>query len=159
MSFKYRTASINDIDILQAWDKQPHIIASNPNDSWDWESELIETSNWREMLIAELDGVPIGFVQIMDPEKDPDQYWGDSGPGLRAIDIWIGQPDKLNQGYGTQMMQFAIDRCFENPEVIELLVDPLASNTRAQKFYQRFGFQFVENRKFGEDQCVVYKLH
>jgi aminoglycoside 6'-N-acetyltransferase len=39
-----------------------------------------------------------------------------------------------------------------------VLIDPLASNTRAHRFYGRLGFRFVERRRFGQDDCFVYRL-
>nr|NIL95851.1 GNAT family N-acetyltransferase [Planctomycetales bacterium]NIN07293.1 GNAT family N-acetyltransferase [Planctomycetales bacterium]NIN76393.1 GNAT family N-acetyltransferase [Planctomycetales bacterium]NIP03471.1 GNAT family N-acetyltransferase [Planctomycetales bacterium]NIP67922.1 GNAT family N-acetyltransferase [Planctomycetales bacterium] len=49
-------------------------------------------------------------------------------------------------------------RCFAAPEVSAVLVDPLASNVRAHRFYQRFGFRLIERRQFGADDCLVYRL-
>jgi aminoglycoside 6'-N-acetyltransferase len=57
------------------------------------------------------------------------------------------------------MMQLAFKRCFADPLVTAVLIDPLASNTRAHRFYERLGFQFVEQRKFGLDDCFVYQLN
>lgn len=56
------------------------------------------------------------------------------------------------------MMRQAIDRCFAAPEVSAVIIDPLATNLRARKFYERLGFSFVENRTFGDDFCAVYSL-
>ena len=56
------------------------------------------------------------------------------------------------------MMQLALACCFATPAVSAVLIDPLASNTRAHRFYERLGFQFVEHRRFGEDECLVYRL-
>jgi hypothetical protein len=42
--------------------------------------------------------------------------------------------------------------------VTAILIDPLASNVRAHRFYERLGFRFVERRRFGDDDCVVYVL-
>ena len=44
---------------------------------------------------------------------------------------WIGEAADLGRGYGTQMMRLALDRCFAPPEVSAVIIDPLASNTRA----------------------------
>jgi len=77
---------------------------------------------------------------------------------LRAIDIWIGEETDLGKGYGTQIMQLALARCFADPTVTAVLIDPLASNTRAHRFYKRLGFQFVDRRRFGKDDCCVYRL-
>ncbi|MGA7934671.1 MAG: GNAT family N-acetyltransferase [Kovacikia sp.] len=153
-----RLATAADFDLLQYWDEQPHVVASDPNDDWHWEIELDHTPTWREQLIAEIEGRPIGFIQIIDPAQEESHYWGKVPENLRAIDIWIGEEFDLGKGYGTKMMQLALDRCFANPLVIAVLIDPLASNTRAHRFYQRLGFQFVESRQFGDDDCFVYRL-
>jgi aminoglycoside 6'-N-acetyltransferase len=39
-----------------------------------------------------------------------------------------------------------------------VVIDPRADNTRAHRFYERLGFRFVERRRFGEDDCFVYRL-
>jgi aminoglycoside 6'-N-acetyltransferase len=156
---RLRPATSADVDLLRHWDEQPHIIASDPNDDWGWEIELTRNPDWREQLIAEIDDRPVGFIQIIDPAQEDSHYWGDIALNLRAIDIWIGEATELGKGYGTQMMQLAITRCFAEPLVTDILVDPLASNTRAHRFYERFGFQFVEPRRFGDDDCFVYCLN
>jgi aminoglycoside 6'-N-acetyltransferase len=153
-----RPATSGDLELLRHWDEQPHNIAADPNDDWDWEVELDRTPDWREQLIAELDDRAIGFIQIIDPAREDSHYWGDVPANLRALDIWIGEEQDLGQGYGTQMMQLALDRCFADRAVTAVLVDPLASNTRSHRFYQRLGFKFVERRQFGKDDCFVYRL-
>ena len=154
-----RPATLADLNLLQYWDEQPHVIASNPNDKWDWEVELQQNFDWIEKLIAEIDNRPIGFIQIIDPALEETHYWGDVETNLRAIDIWIGEETNLGKGYGTQMMQLALKRCFSNPLVTAVLVDPLANNTRAHRFYKRFGFKLMKQRWFGDDDCFVYRLN
>jgi aminoglycoside 6'-N-acetyltransferase len=153
-----RPATLADVDLLRHWDEQPHVVESDPNDDWNWEVELPHTPPWRAQLIAELDGRPIGFLQIIDPALEETHYWGDCAPNLRAIDIWIGEQSDLGKGYGTEMMRLAIARCFADPAVTAILIDPLLSNVRAHRFYERLGFRFVAPRRFGEDDCVVYRL-
>jgi aminoglycoside 6'-N-acetyltransferase len=153
-----RPARLDDLAILQHWDEQPHVVASDPNDDWGWEEQLRRSLDWRESLIAEVDGRPIGFLEIIDPARDDEHYWGGVPHGLRAIDIWIGEEADLSRGYGTQMMRLALARCFADPTVTAVLLDPLAGNVRAHRFYERLGFAFVEARRFGADDCFVYRL-
>jgi aminoglycoside 6'-N-acetyltransferase len=160
MAITLHPATAADLELLQHWDQQPHVIAAAaPNDDWNWEVELNYSPEWRELLIAEIEGRAIGFVQIIDPAQEESHYWGDIAANLRAIDIWIGEEKNLGQGYGTTMMQLALARCFADLAVTAVLIDPLASNTRAQRFYERLGFQFVEPRRFDDDDCFVYRLN
>ncbi|HEX6317249.1 MAG TPA: GNAT family N-acetyltransferase [Burkholderiales bacterium] len=153
-----RPATPADLELLRGWDEQPHVVASDPNDDWGWETELARSPDWREQLIAEAHGRPVGFVQIIDPAREDSRYWGDVPAGLRAVDLWIGSEADLGKGFGTQMMRLALARCFADPQVSAVLIDPLASNTRAHRFYERLGFRFVERRRFGRDDCFVYRL-
>jgi aminoglycoside 6'-N-acetyltransferase len=153
-----RPANLADLALLRLWDEQPHVIESNPNDNWGWEHELARTPDWREQLIAEVDGRPIGFIEIIDPAREDDHYWGACPNNLRAIDIWIGDAADLGRGFGTRMMQRALERCFADPAVEAVIIDPLFDNTRARRFYERLGFRFVERRRFGLDDCAVYRL-
>lgn len=157
-SIQLRDATPNDVALLQHWDEQPHVIDSDPNDDWNWEQELARKPEWREQLIAESEGRPVGFIQIIDPLREESHYWGDVPANLRAIDIWIGEKEDLGKGYGTVMMNLALERCFSDEKVTAVLIDPLASNKKAHRFYERLGFRFVEKRNFGVDECFVYRL-
>ncbi len=153
-----RSAKPADLGLLRHWDRQPHVVKSDPNDDWSWESELARNPDWRDQLIAEVDGRPIGFLQIIDPAREETQYWGCISSGFRAIDIWIGEASDLNKGYGTRMMQQAIERSFADPAVHTILIDPLEKNVDAHRFYERLGFEYVARRQFGDDCCFVYRL-
>ena len=156
---RLRPATHADIPVLRHWDQQPHVIAASGDDDWfDWENEIPREVDWAEMLIAEEGGRPIGFIQIIDPAREESHYWGDCEENLRAIDIWIGEAADLGVGYGTQMMRLAIDRCFAEPSVTAILIDPLARNVRARCFYERLGFVAIGPRRFGTDDCMVYRL-
>lgn len=155
-----RPATTGDLGIVQGWDTNAHVVAaSGADDGWDWPAELARDPDWREFLIAEVDGRPIGMIQIIDPAREEAHYWGDDvGPNLRAIDIWIGEESDLGLGFGSEMMRLTLRQCFSDPSVQAILVDPLAANKRAHRFYERFGFRRVERRTFGADDCFVFRL-
>lgn len=158
MTVTLRPATPADAPTLRRWHEAPHLRATLGDDDWGWEVELTRSPAWRAQLIAEVDGAAVGFVQIIDPAQEDSHYWGDCAVDLRAIDIWIGEAAYLGRGIGTEMMRQAIARCFAPPAVTAILIDPLASNAAALRFYQRLGFQFVEERWFGDDRCAVHRL-
>jgi aminoglycoside 6'-N-acetyltransferase len=154
-----RPAKLTDTALLQRWHSKPHVLAAIGDFAdVDWVSELGHSPPWRELLMAEVDGRAIGVIQIIDAAREETHYWGDVEGEVRAIDMWIGEEDCLGRGYGTQMMCRALDRCFADSAVTAVLIDPLASNTSARRFYERCGFQPVGPRVFGEDECFVYRM-
>lgn len=155
----FRDAKITDVPLLRYWDTLEHVIDSDPDDDWEWELELSRFVDWRVQWIFLVNEQPMGFVQIIDPEAEETHYWGEIGPGYRAIDIWIGPAEFLGRGWGAQMMHQAIDFCFADSRVHSILIDPLVTNRRAIKFYQRIGFEFLELRKFEGSECSVHILH
>ncbi|RZJ05546.1 MAG: GNAT family N-acetyltransferase [Brevundimonas sp.] len=162
-----RPATLADALMLAGWDRLPHVIACSSDrpdlevafDGIDWPEELADASPVSFYQIAEVDGRPIGVMQVCDPHLEPTHYWGEIEPNLRAMDIWIGPADALNRGYGTQMMTQAIDAAFAVPEVTAIVIDPLNTNTEAHRFYRRLGFAVVGRRLFNdEDDCLVMRL-
>lgn len=147
-----------DEPLLAAWDEQPHVLASDPDSDWNWAENLAQPLPGYTHLMAEVQGTPIGFVQVLDPALDPTRYWGAVETGYRALDIWIGPPEYLGRGYGTRMMRLVIAACFEDPTVRAIWIDPLLTNTRAHRFYQRLGFVPVGERVFGDTVCLVHVL-
>lgn len=141
---------MDDRATLQLWDTYQHVIdCGGLDDGLDWSVELARDVDWQEILIAEVDGEPIGVLQIIDPHREESHYWGEIEPNLRAIDIWIGPAERLGRGHGTEMMRQALDRCFASPEVTAVMIDPLHTNTAAIRFYRRLGF--VDDEQLCDD--------
>jgi aminoglycoside 6'-N-acetyltransferase len=161
-----RPATLADVLILKAWDEEPHVIAATSDDpdaenafeGIVWEDEIAAGNNAGRYYIAELDGRPIGAMQIIDPHLEPTHYWGEVAPNQRAIDVWIGVASELGKGHGAEMMRQALALCFADHAVTRVLIDPLASNTRAHEFYRRLGFRSLGRRMFGGDDCLVHAL-
>jgi aminoglycoside 6'-N-acetyltransferase len=154
-----RPATLADLDLLEHWHRQPHVIAAAGED-WGWPEELAQSPAWRTLQIAELHGRPIGLLQIIDAAEEESHYWGDVPPGLRAIDLWLGELADTGKGHGTRMMELALQRCFADPLATAVVVDPRATNTGARRFYERLGFVDEGPRRFdGDDEdCHVYRL-
>jgi aminoglycoside 6'-N-acetyltransferase len=161
-----RRATQEDAAWLDLWDTDADVIACSSDDpnatiafaSTEWAEELAAQDEHSQYFIAELDGRPIGAMQICDPHMEASHYWGEIAPNLRAVDIWIGAPGDRGKGHGREMMRLALQRCFADRRVTGIVIDPLASNVRAHAFYRRLGFKPVGRRSFGGDDCLVHEL-
>jgi aminoglycoside 6'-N-acetyltransferase len=167
-----RNATIDDIAMLLEWDEKEHLQGSYGGDpdfnDWNWVYELRRNDlSWRYQLIAqgvenESHTIPIGFVQIIDPLEEESHYWGiDCEPNLRAIDIWIGDERYINRGCGTKIMKQVLQSSFVfgNMNVIGAIIDPMADNYAAHRFYQRLGFVPIGIQYFGPDRCLVHRMN
>jgi len=160
-----RPATLTDAAHLERWDRDADVIASHgleaqADEIWrdeDWRAEIAAAPAWRRILIGEEDGRPFGVVVDIDPALEETHYWGDCGPGLRAFDTWIGEAKDRGRGLGTAMMREALAIAFADPAVNAVVIDPLLTNNRAIRFYERCGFRAVEERRFGDDDCLVMR--
>lgn len=153
---RLRVATPEDRELLELWDTHQHVIDSGGlDDGLDWSVELVRDADWQEILVAELDGLPIGVIQIIDPHREESHYWGAVAADLRAIDIWIGPPEMLGRGHGSEMMRQALERCFAAPGVTAVLIDPLHTNEGAIRFYRRFGFVDDDQTCLDDDSSVM----
>lgn len=165
-SIVLRPATLADVPLFERWDRQPQVISATTDDpeaekafeDASWSYELAAQDEHSKYLVAELNGNPIGAMQLIDPHLERSHYWGEIQPNLRAVDIWIGEPDCLGKGYGETMMRLAFQLCFADQAVTAIVIDPLASNERAHKFYRRLGFKPIGRRMFGDDDCLVHEL-
>ncbi|MCE8017857.1 GNAT family N-acetyltransferase [Halomonas sp. MCCC 1A17488] len=154
---RLRPAAATDRPLLEHWDTQSHVFAT-PSAGGNRHAELGHHAEWRRQFIAERDGYPIGFVQIIAPAREQSAYWGELAPGVRAIDLWIGEPEELGKGYGTTTIQLALALCFADPEVFAVQIAVLADNRRVRHFYERLGFRFIEQRGLGNVTGCIYRL-
>jgi aminoglycoside 6'-N-acetyltransferase len=156
---RLRDARLDDVPILERWDADPDVSAeSGDDDAFDWAAEIPRVVPWREILVAEEDGRPVGVLQLIDAAEEESHYWGDVPPDVWAIDIWIGDAADRGRGIGEQMMRLALDRCFARPGVSTVLIDPLVRNESAIRFYERLGFVAVGERWFDTDHCLVMRF-
>jgi aminoglycoside 6'-N-acetyltransferase len=153
-----RPMRVEDVGLLARWDEDPDVAAAlggRSEDWYDWPAELARDVPWRELLIAEEHGRPIGFVQLIDAVEEESHYWGDVDPGTWALDIWVGSPNDRGRGLGTQVMRAAVARVFEHDGATAVVIDPQVTNRRAIEFYRRLGFESVGVRDFDGDHCLV----
>lgn len=158
----FRPITPDDIPLLHRWRNQPHIAR------W-WEPSKITLAEAREeygaymrpdygvmAYIVSRDGAAFGYVQAWRveqfPEYKPYVPLTDSTYGL---DVFIGEPSALYQGWGVRMMRaFIRDYVFSMADVPAVIIDPVPDNASAIRAYEKVGF--VHERTFMLGKLPVY---
>lgn len=91
------------------------------------------------------EGVPIGYLQFYPVEADVRPLFG-VAPDANAwgIDQFIGEVAYWNRGIGTEMIRTILDYLFHNQQADQVILDPVATNLRAIRVYEKCGFQAVK---------------
>ncbi len=98
-----------------------------------------------------------GSIVSLNPTIDPIQR--PPAPGIVTLrPATPADLPSLRQWDLDPTVRSAIERCFADPSVHTILLDPLADNTRIHRFYGRLGFECVAKRYFNCHQCCVYRL-
>ena len=95
--------------------------------------------------IALLEGKALGFIQSYTAIGSGDGWWeGETDPGVRGTDQFLGDADHLGQGLGTRMVSAFLAHLFEDASVTRVQTDPDPRNARAIRCYEKSGFRPVK---------------
>lgn len=128
---RFRAASCDDLIALNAISRASKQYWGYP-DEWiaAWREDLTLTEAQLEqqcVLLAELDGQPVGFCAILENELV-----------FEIMHLWL-LPAYIGRGYGKQLLDAALATCTRADKPITVVADP-----NAAPFYQKQGFQTVD---------------
>lgn len=138
----------SDLGELVRWRNEPHVLAWFPQRVEDVDdarrrfgARLAGTDPVR-MWVAELGGVPIGYLQSFIVGTDDDLTVRCQDPEAVAFDYLIGDPDLLDKGLGTEMIeQFCRDVLVPGyPAAPRFLAAPDVRNHRSVRVLMKCGF-------------------
>ena len=93
--------------------------------------------------ILEHDDTPIGYMQYYAVEE-----MGESGPEadgpVLGIDLFIGEPDLWDRGIGTRALKMLVEYLFSDLHAVRVVIDPIVTNERAIRCYEKSGFKKVK---------------
>jgi aminoglycoside 6'-N-acetyltransferase len=92
--------------------------------------------------IIELSGRPIGYIQFYAWDTEPGEMREmgiDLPTGYWAIDIFIGEPDHLNRGFGSRAVSLMRRYLMEERDAAGVALVVARDNVRAQRAYERAG--------------------
>lgn len=138
-----------DIPTLAEWLNRPHIAewwgaCKSIDEVRSKYLPRLEDGSAAVPYFASLDGVPIGYIQSYVAAATGDGWWPDEhDPGVRGIDQFLADEQRLGQGLGTQMVSQFVQFLFEDPAVTRIQADPSPTNAQAIRCYEKAGFRRV----------------
>ena len=137
-----------DQNLIEAWLTQPHIREwlhgeGLANTLASLRQSFEGTSDYQHWIAYDGD-VPFGYLLTSDADQEEDAFTSIAFSGNRAItlDVFIGEPDFLDRGFGTAMIREFLRTQF--PTASDVIIDPEAANERAVHVYQKLGFRIIE---------------
>ncbi|MEK6731403.1 MAG: GNAT family N-acetyltransferase [Pseudomonadota bacterium] len=164
---EFKKLTKNDMPLFKEWAKQPHVKNT-------WFQEGYETLDKYESKIAGngvdypfiifFDNKPIGYIQASDlyayrtlcPTLKGVFTHEDSG--TFCFDLFIGEEDYLNKGYGTEIVKSFVDKLLTEFKTKKILIDPACSNKRAIRCYEKAGFKVMRKQYDGTTECCIMEF-
>jgi aminoglycoside 6'-N-acetyltransferase len=92
-----------------------------------------------DQFIVSFDGRPFGYIQSY-ALSTWNQGFGEHPAKTRGIDQFIGEPDMIGRGHGSNFIQRFVDELLRDG-IPRVVTDPDPRNARAVRAYERAGFQ------------------
>jgi release factor glutamine methyltransferase len=104
--------------------------------------------------VIELDGDPIGYVQLYELDDPADAAAFDLVDGRRiwSLDLFIGRPDLFGIGIGRAVCRAAAEHLVADHGARDVVITPYVENARAIAAYRAAGFE-------GDHIVLEHELH
>lgn len=141
--YSFRRMTPVDLPMVNNWLTTPDVqkwwIDADGNPTGAFGEEELEAPNVSMSLVLYQDR-PFAFIQSYDPHAWTDHHFASLPVGSRGIDQFIGEPQMIGHGHGTELIRIYVETLFlaGAPAVG---ADPHPINGRAVRAYERAGFQ------------------
>ena len=164
MNIEFLPMQISHLPSWQSWIHKPHV-----KNVWfiegyepaDYIYKKIEGNDYDYPFIISLDEKPIGYIVCCDLYAyrtlcpKPKGLFTKEEPGTFCMDLFIGEEDYLDKGYGTKIVKAFVNYIFNHFHAKKILIDPATDNLRAIRCYEKAGFHFLKNEFDGITNCTV----
>lgn len=153
----------SDIPLLHDWLSRPHVAewwrpAPSIADVRDEYSLYCSSDSPVRAYFVLGDGQPIGYIQSYVVMGAGDGWWPEEkDPGARGVDQFLANSEQLGRGLGTTMLRSFLRWLFEDPLVAQVQTDPLPSNHRAIRCYEKAGFRRVAEVDTPDGRALLMK--
>lgn len=112
-------------------------------------------------FIIAIGGKQVGFIQYCDLYAyktqcmDPKGVFTNEEKGTYCMDLYIGEEEYLNKGYGTKIVKAFSEMLLKIPGAKKVLIDPASSNKRAIRCYEKAGFYNLKDAHDGLEEVTI----
>ena len=149
----FQKMTVDDFPLYFRWAEKEHV-----KNTWflggyepveSIKHKIIEGNGYDYSFIIMLNGIPIGYLQYCDlfayknlcPK--PKGVFTDEPKGTVCIDLFIGEEDYLDKGFGTEIVGEFCRFLFSDSKINRILIDPAIENKRAIRCYEKAGFKKI----------------
>jgi RimJ/RimL family protein N-acetyltransferase len=147
--FTFKSLALTDLPLLFGWFCQQHVAQLWPEPkTWaEFETKWSEYYKRNHKFIAYLDDMPFAYIQyshVTDEDRTKFHATPIPEPSI-GCDLFIGDPNYLGKGYGTELIKQFIEyvKIYLEPTCKAILIDPASDNYRAIACYKKIGFEKV----------------
>lgn len=150
------------IPLLRQWLNEPHV-----SEYWQ-ETENEEEFRQKFLMklpergvspfVIAIDSKPIGYIQYYDACKVGGGWWPNADKGTFGIDQFIGDPDMVGKGIGTEIIKRFVANIFLLTHVTQVITDPEPKNKRAIRAYEKAGFQAIGEIKTPGGDALLMRI-
>ena len=116
----------------------------------------------QDLFLIDYDGKKIGFVQIYKYDENKTEKLKNYD-SIFEYDIFIGEPDYISKGLGTQIVNYVNNYIYKNYSCDCIVLRPFDRNKRAIRCYEKCGFEkideYVGTDTLGNKERVIVLLN
>jgi aminoglycoside 6'-N-acetyltransferase len=138
--YAFRAMSMADLALIRRWLSTPEVARwwGEPEAQYELVSGDLDHPDMDHFIVS-LDGRPFGYIQNY-ALSTWNQGFGQHPAMTRGIDQFIGEPDMIGRGHGSNFIRRFVDELLRDG-IPRVVTDPDPANARAVRAYERAGFQ------------------
>jgi len=168
MEFIFRLITKDDFPLLTAWLHKPHVLRwwRDPQETLvEVEAKYggrVEGDEPTDVYFAEVEGKPIGLIQSYWTDDYPEHAATIPYPKAVGVDLFIGEEDYIDRGYGTAMLTQFVSKVIRAryPDAQYVVADPELTNPASLGAFRKAGFSKgpVTPGEYGPEQLMILEL-
>jgi aminoglycoside 6'-N-acetyltransferase len=140
--YAFRAMTRADLPMVRRWLQTHEVVRwwGNPDEQYELVSGDLDHPDIDQFIVTVV-GRPFAYLQCYRLSTW-NQGFGDHPRETRGIDQFIGEPELIGCGHGSQFIRQFVDEAFKAGTPL-VVTDPDPENARAVRAYEKAGFERV----------------